>query len=155
MTAAPTASPETATDVRQVETAFGTFAVDGHSVIEFAEGLPGFEQTRRFVLLSSPELAPLHLLHHVEGPAASFLAVDPRIVLPSYRTELAASDRARLGAGDDASLLWLALVTMNAGQGPSVNLRAPIVVNPARMLGFQVMPHNSLYPLRHPLALAE
>ena len=53
------------------------------------------------------------------------------------------------------SSLWLALVTMDAGQGPSVNLRAPIVVNPARMLGFQDMPHNSLYPLRHPLALAE
>ena len=78
MTAAPTASPETATDVRQVETAFGTFAVDGHSVIEFAEGLPGFEQTRRFVLLSSPELEPLHLLHNVEGPAASFKTISYR-----------------------------------------------------------------------------
>jgi flagellar assembly factor FliW len=154
MTAAPPQSPETS-ELRNVETAFGTFAVDDRSVIEFTEGLPGFEQTRRFVLLSSPELAPLHLLHHVEGPAASFLAVDPRIVLPSYRTVLGANDRARLGAGADSALLWLALVTMDAGQGPSVNLRAPIVVNPARMLGFQVMPHESLYPLRHPLALAE
>ena len=71
-----------------------------------------------------------------------------------YRT-VPAPRRARLGAGDDSALLWLALVTMDAGQGPSVNLRAPIVVNPARMLGFQVMPHESLYPLRHPLALAE
>ena len=155
MTAAPTQSPETSAELRNVDTAFGPFAVDDRSVIEFAEGLPGFEQTRRFVLLSSPELAPLHLLHHVEGPAASFLAVDPRVVLPSYRTVLSAGDRARLGAGDDSALLWLALVTMDAGQGPSVNLRAPIVVNPARMLGFQVMPHESLYPLRHPLALAE
>ena len=155
MTAAPTQSPETSAAQRTVDTAFGTFAVDDRSVIEFAEGLPGFEQTRRFVLLSSPELEPLHLLHHVEGPAASFLAVDPRIVLPSYRTVLGAGDRARLGAGDDSALLWLALVTMDAGQGPSVNLRAPIVVNPARMLGFQVMPRESLYPLRHPLVLAE
>ena len=155
MTSAPTPTTDAALEPRQVDTPFGTFAVDDRSVIEFAEGLPGFEQTRKFVLLSSPELAPLHLLHHVEGPAASFLAVDPRVVLPSYRAVLATSDRARLGAGDDASLLWLALVTMDAGGGPSVNLRAPIVVNPARMLGFQMMPHNNLYPLRHPLALAE
>ena len=155
MTAAPSHTADTGSDLRQVETAFGTFAVDDRSVIEFAEGLPGFEQTRRFVLLSSPELAPLHLLHHVEGPAASFLAVDPRVVLPSYRAVLSAGDRARLGAGEDSSLLWLALVTMDAGQGPSVNLRAPIVVNPAEMLGCQVMPHESLYPLRHPLALPE
>ena len=141
--------------VHRIETRFGAFDVDDRSLLVFAEGLPGFEQTRKFVLLSSPELAPLHLLHHVEGPAASFLAVDPRIVLPSYRAVLNAADRARLGSDPDDSLVWLALVTMDAGHGPSVNLRAPIVINPARMLGFQVMPHNSLYPLRHPLALPE
>jgi flagellar assembly factor FliW len=140
---------------RHLETPFGSFPIDEASVIQFGDGLPGFEQTRKFVLLSSPELAPLHLLHHVEGPAASFLAVDPRVVLPSYRTDLGAADRLRLGATDGQQLLWLALVTMDAGQGPSVNLRAPIVVNPARMLGCQVMPHSSLYPLRHPLALPE
>ena len=59
----------------------------------------------------------------------------------------------KLGVTDDAApLLWLALVTVDAGQGPSVNLRAPVVINPARMVGCQVMPHDSLYPLRHPLA---
>ena len=153
MTSAPT--PTATASPRHLETPFGAFPLDEQSVIEFADGLPGFEQTRKFVLLSSPELAPLHLLHHVEGPSASFLAVDPRVVLPSYRAVLSAGDRARLGVVDDSSLVWLALVTMDAAQGPSVNLRAPIVVNPARMLGFQVMPHNSLYPLRHPLALSE
>ena len=154
MTTAPIA-PAADRPWRQLETPFGVFPIDDASVIHFADGVPGFEQTRKFVLLSSPELAPLHLLHHVDGPAASFLAVDPRVVLPAYRAELGAADRMRLGAAEDQQLLWLALVTMDAGQGPSVNLRAPIVVNPARMLGCQVMPHNSLYPLRHPLALPE
>ena len=152
MTGLPQAAePPCAT--RRIDTAFGTFDVDGRSVIQFADGLPGFEQTRRFVLLSSPELAPLRLLHNVEGPAASFLAVDPRIVLPDYRAVLAGNDRARLGADEETALLWLALVTVDGAQGASVNLRAPIVINPGRMIGFQIMPHNSLYPLRHPLAV--
>jgi flagellar assembly factor FliW len=148
-------APAEARPTRHLDTPFGAFPVEDANIIDFTDGLPGFEQTRKFVLLSSPELSPLHLLHHVEGPAASFLAVDPRVVLPSYRTDLVGADRLRLGATDGQQLLWLALVTMDAGQGPSVNLRAPIVVNPARMLGCQVMPHNSLYPLRHPLALPE
>lgn len=140
---------------RRVETPFGTFPVEEGSVIRFADGLPGFEQTRAFVVLSSPELAPLHLLHHVGGPAASFLAVDPRLVLPTYRAELSEADSRRLGVPDPAALVWLALVTIDAGQGPSVNLRAPVVINPATMTGCQVMPHSSLYPLRHPLTLPE
>jgi len=146
-------SVESSAIPRQVETRFGVFTVEEGSVIHFPDGVPGFEQNRRFVLLSSPKLAPLHVLHHLEGPPASFLAVDPRVVLPDYRAVLEASDRERLGASDDAPLVWLALVTVDEAQGPSVNLRAPIVVNAARMVGCQVLPHNGLYPLRHPIAM--
>ena len=143
------AAPETV--VHRIETRFGTFEVDDKSLLVFAEGLPGFEQNRRFVLLSSDELAPLHVLHAVDGSEASFLAVDPRTVLPTYRTVLSGGDKLKLGATDETPLVWLALVTVDPVKGPSVNLRAPIVINPARMAGFQVMPHNSLYPLRQPL----
>src|SRR5690606_41915224 len=122
-------------------------------VIPVAEGQAGLESTRACVLLSSPAIAPLHLLHHVTGPPASFLASDPRLVLPGYRAVLSIGDRRRLGAGDETALVWLALVTIDPDQGPTMNLRAPIVINPERMIGFQTMPHNSLYPLRHPLAL--
>jgi flagellar assembly factor FliW len=62
------------------------------------------------------------------------------------------SDLARLGANVDTVLLWLALVSFDDDGQAYANLRAPIVINPERMLGYQVMPHNSLYPLRQPLA---
>jgi flagellar assembly factor FliW len=151
MTTSTLATPPLASGTGRIETRFGTFEVDPANLIAFAEGLPGFEQNRRFVLLSSEELAPLHVLHAVEGPAASFLAIDPRLVLPAYRAELSAGDRLKLDASEQTTLLWLALVTVDPVHGPSVNLRAPVVINPGRMAGLQVMPRNSLYPLRHPL----
>ena len=60
-------------------------------------------------------------------------------------------DRARLGEPGEESLVWLAVVSVLDDQ-TLVNLRAPVVVNPARMLGYQLMPSNSLYPLRFELA---
>jgi flagellar assembly factor FliW len=137
---------------RHLVTAFGSFDVAEHDTLVFAEGLPGFEQCRRFVVLSSPDIDPLHCLQAIDGPPASFLAIDPRVVLPDYRCTLSDADRLKLGVTNDEPLVWLALVTMDTAQGPSVNLRAPVIVNPARMVGFQMMPHNSAYPLRHPLA---
>jgi flagellar assembly factor FliW len=134
-------------------TVLGEFDVDPRDVLRFPDGLPGFERSRQFVLLSAPGLAPLQCLHSIEDRPASFLAIDPRLVLPRYRCVLSEGDRARLGVKDDSTLLWLALVTMVDDTEATVNLRAPIVVNPARMVGFQVLPYNSLYPLRHPLAL--
>ena len=138
-------------DVTRVETAFGTFDVSTDEIIAFPAGVPGFEECRRFVVLSSRELDPFQCLQSVEGPSASFLAVDPRRALPDYRCVISDVDRARLGEPDETSLVWFAVVTVLDDQ-TLVNLRAPIVVNPTRMLGYQLMPSNSLYPLRFELA---
>jgi flagellar assembly factor FliW len=73
------------------------------------------------------------------------------MVLPEYRCILGGPDKERLGATDDVPLLWLAVVTVQEDGHAAVNLRAPIVINPARMIGFQVMPYDSLYPVRFPL----
>jgi flagellar assembly factor FliW len=69
--------------------------------------------------------------------------------MPSYRCELGASDRFRLGVDDDSGLVWLAVVIVAESGEISVNLRAPIVLNPARMTGRQVMPNACVYPLRY------
>ena len=47
------------------------------------------------------------------------------------------------------------LVTVEQGGAVSVNLRAPIVINPGTMMGQQVLPHDCLYPLRHVIVDAE
>jgi flagellar assembly factor FliW len=132
-----------------VETAFGTFAVATRDIVEFPAGLPGFEECRRFVVLSSAEHAPLQCLQSVEGPSASFLVIDPRLVMPDYRCMLSDVDRHRLG--DEDGLVWLSVVTVET-ERTLVNLRAPIVINPTRMVGYQLMPSNGLYPLQFELA---
>jgi flagellar assembly factor FliW len=123
--------------------------------IRFPQGLPGFEKCRGFVLMASEALGPLQCLKATEGPSASFLVIDPRRVLADYRCELSEIDRARLGAGEDDTLLWLALVTIELDGAIAVNLRAPIVINPAAMVGHQVVPYHCVYPIRYVVAEGE
>lgn len=117
-------------------------------VVAFRHGLPGFEECKSFVVFAA-EAASFQWLTSVEGPPASFLTVDPKTVLPSFRYALSPIDLARLKADADDPLLWLAIVLVDADGTVTANLRAPIVINPATMLGHQVMPQNCLYPLRH------
>ena len=105
--------------------------------------------------MTSDTLGPLQCLRAVEGPQASFLVIDPRRVLAEFRCELGESDRRRLMAGPEDTLLWLALVTIELDGTTTVNLRAPIVINPTRMIGHQVVPYNTLYPIRHVVLEAE
>ena len=133
----------------------GATGLASPDTIRFPQGLPGFEACRGFVLMTSDSLGPVQCLKSVEGPAASFLVIDPRRVLPEYRCNLSAQDQARLGAADEDTLLWLALVTIELDGTISVNLRAPIVINPAAMVGHQVVPYHCVYPIRHVVAEAE
>jgi len=121
-------------------------------VIAFPTGLPGFESCRRFVVMSREDAAPLCWLQGLDEPRPAFLAIDPALVLENYRMRLGPADHQRLDAREDDPLLWLAIVTIASDDTATVNLRAPIVINPRRMMGFQVVPHESLYPLRHPLS---
>ena len=79
---------------------------------------------------------------------------DPRLVLQNFRSALSKNDLARLGADENTPLLWLAIVLLEADGTVAANLRAPIVINPATMIGQQVMPQDTLYPLRHVIVSA-
>jgi flagellar assembly factor FliW len=134
-----------------LETRFGVFDADRRSLVEFPVGVPAFEQCRHFVLMASPSIDPFQCLHAVDGPAASFLVINPKLVFPEYRCKLSPADRDRFQVTDQAPLLWLVLVSLKDNGEAFANLRAPVVINPARMIGYQVMPHDSLYPMRYPM----
>jgi flagellar assembly factor FliW len=150
MSTDPSAAAPPAARVR-ISSRFGQFEVEERDCVTFPLGVPGFERSRRFAVVAGEEFAPFQCLNAVDE-AVSFLVLDPRLVLPDYRCVLSPTDLARLSAAEDHALLWLCIVTFDEAGQAFVNLRAPIVINPERMLGYQVMPHNSLYPLRHPLA---
>ena len=131
-------------------------AAGAFHAIRFPRGLPGFEACRSFVLMASAADPMLQYLKSVEGPPASFLVIDPRRVMPDYRCELTETDRHQLGADSHGgALLWLALVMVEPDGTITANLRAPVVINPARMIGQQVIPYHCTYALRHVLVDAE
>lgn len=126
-------------------------AAESDHVVSFPQGLPGFERCQHFVLVESPDLDPLRCLRAVTGPRATFVAIDPGLVVPGYRVLVSEAERARLGANQDDPLVPLALVTVAEDGTATVNLRAPVVINPSQMIGCQILPDDTTYPLRHPL----
>ena len=139
----------------QVHSRFADRDVEPQHVMTFPDGLPGYEGSRQFVLLDVEDTAPLRVLHAVNAAEPCFLVVDPKNVLPNYRCEIGAADRLRLGATDESALVWLAIVSVHDGEEVTVNLRAPIVINPERMVGRQVMPNACVYPLHYVVGSSE
>jgi flagellar assembly factor FliW len=126
------------------------------AIVTFPDGLPGFEATRQYVLVTSEALHPFTLVQGIGDGAPSFLAIDPARIDGAYAPALSAGDAHRLGAADGQPLLWLALVTAAAGAPveATVNLRAPLAINPAAMVGIQVIDGDASYRFDHPLTPA-
>ena len=137
---------------QRIETRFGVFSIDEPQVISFPSGIPGFESCRRFVLIASPDLAPLSCLQALDSPQPSFLALDPLRIDRDYQAQLTAAERALLKATEQDTLLWLAIVGEAAGRA-TANLRAPIVINPRAMMGCQLVRNESPYGVQ--LAIGE
>ena len=139
-------------DRYRVKSRFADIDVPAGDVIAFPDGVPGYERTKAFVLLERPDMAPIKVLHPVDAPEPCFLVVDPKTIIPTDRCDVAPADRLRLGVVDDGALVWLVTVIVDESGEVAVNLRAPIVIDPARMTGRQVMPNACGYPLRHVIA---
>lgn len=137
----------------EIDTPAGRMAVDPADIVTFPHGLPGFEACRRFVLVAPSTIAPFTWLQGLDDARPSFLAIDPRAVSPDYEAAVGAADRARLGAEPTTTCLWLAIVRVS-GDGLTANLSAPVVINPARMVGVQALGAESSFGADHPIATA-
>jgi flagellar assembly factor FliW len=124
------------------------------ATITFNEGLPGFETCRQYLLLTSPESEPFAVIRGMGADGPSFVAIDPARVVPGYALVVDPADLVRLGSDGAQQLLFLCIVTVHESGRATVNLRAPLVINPASLRGIQIVTPESPYRIDHPLRAA-
>lgn len=141
----------------ETETAnFGTISFTPESVFEFPNGLPGFEQRRRFLPVQKPSTSPILFLQSLEEPSLCFTTLPIWVVNPQYQLRVMEQDLELLGfpancqprIGDD--VLCLAVLSIRT-TGTTANLLAPVVINLKNYKAVQAVSPESGYSHRHPL----
>ncbi len=108
-------------------------------VISFAEGLIGLPDMRRAVLISMNELEPFRWLASLESESTRFIVVDPNLIFSGY-------DPFDSSIKNSSPVQTLAIVKVSSDwQKTTINLRAPIVIDPATNRGSQQILSDSQY----------
>jgi flagellar assembly factor FliW len=140
-------------------THFGPVAIDESSALEFPEGLPGFENCRRFVPLESNGSPGLIFLQSLEQPQLCFITVLLRALWPDYELSIPAEERELLGfeaaAAPADEMALLAVLSFVEGEDPTANLLAPIVVHARTRRAAQIVRQDGHYAVRAPLPARE
>lgn len=130
---------------------FGEIEVDESGIIAFSDGLPAFEDAKRFVLLGAGDgESPFRWLQAVDRPELAFALVDPFAIKADYDIEIPDEAAKAIEAESVGDIkVYSILVIPEDTAGTSMNLKAPIVINTSRRKGVQVVLDTDRYGVRH------
>jgi flagellar assembly factor FliW len=137
-------------EVNILTTRFGLIQAPESEIYRIPEGLLGFRSYTQYLHLPDPVVSGLSWLQSTTAPDLAFGLVAPPLAVSDYRIEIRPGDRAALELHDERTAM-IYVVLNRGGGGLTVNLQGPLVFNPVRRLGRQLVLTSSRYPVRYPL----
>ena len=132
---------------------FGPVECDPAQVLDFPNGLFGFESEKKFVLLPfSGSGGNMLCLQSIAAPSPAFILMNPFSLKPDYAPVLSAEELELMGVSQSHELCYYVMCVVKDPVGEStVNLRCPVVVSPDLHRAVQVILDTDAYQMRHPL----
>lgn len=128
---------------------FGELSVPVDTIIEFPNGLIGFQRAQRFVMIEHKP--PFSWLHSIEDPTLAFVVVDGFEFGHSYDIKAPIGDK-DIDLREDDEYAILVIVTVRPDPKlTTANLKAPVFVNIRNRRGLQMIFDDSRFSTRHPL----
>jgi flagellar assembly factor FliW len=133
-------------------TRFGPLEIADDEVVQFPEGLIGFENCTRYAIVDRQQDKPVWWLQSLDLPAVAFILTDPADVVPQYRPQIGPTELEELGLSSlEEAELHVMLVVAKQTKTITANLLGPLVINPHTRVGKQVVLYNSGYSPAHRL----
>lgn len=138
----------------KIETKFlGEVDIVEEDIYTFENGLPGFEDLTKFVLIPLDADLPLAILQSTEQAQVGFITAFPFAFKAEYAFDLSEEDKQALHIETEDEVVPYAIVTVQEPfEDSTMNLLAPVVINVAKKYGKQVvLTDNKKYPLHFTL----
>ena len=133
-------------------TRFGNITLTNKiKIFAFAEGLLGFPDQSRYVVLDNPSGGVFQWLQSTEIPELAFVVCDPLSFMSDYQAPVTRGDLTKVGAKGVEDVIVRCIVTVpDNPQEMTANLQGPIIFNHAKMFGRQlVLPDDLGFNTRH------
>ena len=130
---------------------FGEIEVNELQVIDFPEGILGFDFIKKFVILDTEdEGSPFKWMQAFDEKDLAFVIIRPVDFMEKYDLLISQSDLETVKAESVGDLLVFAIVTIPENpEKMTANLQGPIIINVEKKLGMQAISMSERYGVRH------
>lgn len=130
-------------------TRFGELEVDKKDIIEFTEGLLGFENLKKFFIVDPGDQTLILWLQSIDDAGTAFPIIEPKIFQPNYMVKLLPVELNSLSLENlqNASVYTVLTIPQNVTE-MSANLKAPIIINNKTKMARQIVLQDSKLEVR-------
>ncbi len=131
---------------------FGAMPYTEDEVITFENGIFGFEENKRYLLIRFEEdNAGLLCLQNLEDEQLAFVVANPFVFLPDYAPQVTEADLKKVGNPPmEETAFYTICVLQEDMKKSTTNLRCPLVINGTTRKAMQVILEDSSYDFKHP-----
>lgn len=125
-------------------TRFGDLEVDKKDIIEFSEGILGFENLKKFFVVDPGDQTLILWLQSLDDEKIAFPIIEPKIYQPQYIIKLLPVELNSLALENlsNASVYTILTIPQNVVD-MSANLKAPIIINNKSKMARQIVLQDS------------
>ncbi|MEA3466140.1 MAG: flagellar assembly protein FliW [Thermodesulfobacteriota bacterium] len=134
-----------------INSRFGEIEYEPASVLNFPEGLIGFEELRDFVVMPNEKEGPLFWIQSIEDPQVALVLTDPTNFFPTYKVVPEELEREKIELDENGQYFSLVVVTVHQDRNITLNMAAPILFAPESNKAVQVILDDSSYDIQTPL----
>lgn len=128
---------------------FGTITISEDEIVQFEEGLLGFEAYHKYVVLNTEDGSPFRWLQSVDDGNLAFVIIEPLSFMLEYDLEIPDEDQAALSLERAEDVVIYAIVSIpDNPQDMTANLQGPVVINAKDKKGRQIISTNSRHSVR-------
>lgn len=116
---------------------FGELEVSEDKIIFFPDGIPGFREIKRYILMDYKD-TPLRWLQAVDDPDVAFIVIQPEYIIPNYSIKIDRSveDTLKLKNRNDLAIL---LIIRVEDEKIIPNMNGPLLINADTKIGMQIV----------------
>lgn len=130
---------------------FGNVEINEEDIITFEKGIPGFESSKKFVILHKVEEDnPFKWLQSVDDGKVAFVVINPQVFKHNYEVKVdrTISDELEIEVIEDVIVFSIVTIPEEVSK-MTANLKAPVLINAKKNKGMQLILDDERYDFRH------
>lgn len=119
---------------------FGEIDYTEEHIFEFPEGIIGFDQLHKFVIISDADVEPFRWLVSIEDEDIGLPILDPKFIEPLYET---------VNRFEEGKTVAVVASLKNPIEHSTINLRSPLLFDAVKRTGKQMILENERFLIEH------